>query len=107
MISKKISPKVKLTKTNNFVLTFKSFDDLSDCCTFLNETCKSSLYRWRDGYRLIISFKKYPPLYIIKEFCTISKTNGTEFSLTEEYGEFICNNVIKKVNNAFNEIKVP
>ena len=108
MFSKKISPKVKLIKTNNFVLTFKNFDDLTDCCVYLKRTSKSLLYRWKNGYRLLISFKKIPPLYIIKEFCTVAKIDSTEFSLTEEYGEFICgNDVIKNINAAFNKIQVP
>ncbi len=108
MFSKDISPKVKLIKANNFVLTFKNFDDLSDCCNYLKIISKSSLYKWKDGYRLLISSKKRPSIYIIKEFCTVAKCGSTEFSLTEEYGELICSDdVIKKINNAFNTIKAP
>lgn len=108
MLSKKTALKVTIRKNVKYVLTFKNFDYLCDCCTFLNDADKCSLYKFNNEYRLLINFKQHPPLYIIKEFCTVAKTDSTEFSLTEEHGEFICgNSAIKKINYAFNKIKAP
>ena len=106
MFSKKPALQIKLIKTDNFVLTFQNFDDLCKCSAFLKETYESSLYKWKDGYRMLVYFKKSPKLHIIKEFCTAVKTGSTEFSITEEYGEFICGgNAIEKINTAFNKTK--
>ncbi|MBQ8203762.1 MAG: adaptor protein MecA [Clostridia bacterium] len=106
LIYKKITPNIKVVPAKKYVLTFNCFEDLACCCAYLSSSQKSILYRWEDGYRLLLCCRTPPKIIIIKEFCTAVKSGSTEFSLTEEYGKYIYgSDAVERINKAFNKLK--